>query len=226
MKRQNDQALRHDFTFLRSSAHVKRFVDLELLVPVRGNADYRLHQVSFPYARPEVRTFVERLSRQYRSACGEQLVVTSLTRPKSRQPPNASPKSVHPAGMAVDLRRSNFRPCRAWLEDVLIHLEGSGVLEATRESRPPHYHVAVYPNPYAEYVARVERNTGTGVLETRIAKAEVQKRNRRYRVRPGDSLWNIARNYGTTVDELKSTNRLRSSRIYPGQVLALPIAFR
>ena len=37
--------------------------------------------VSFPFARPEVELFVQRLSGQYRRACGEQLVVTSLTRP-------------------------------------------------------------------------------------------------------------------------------------------------
>ena len=38
------------------------------------------------YARPEVVLFLERLGKQYREACGEPLVVTSLTRPKSSQP--------------------------------------------------------------------------------------------------------------------------------------------
>ena len=92
-------------------------------------------------------------------------MVTSLTRPLSRQPRNASSRSVHPTGMALDVRRSNSRSCRSWLESVLLSLEGSGVLEATRESYPPHYHIAVYPQPYARYVD----NLTTRSADTRMA---------------------------------------------------------
>src|SRR5690606_30571677 len=56
--RQVRQAELHDYTFLRRPADVERFVRAGLLVPVRGNADYELAQVSFPYARPEVRIFI------------------------------------------------------------------------------------------------------------------------------------------------------------------------
>jgi hypothetical protein len=59
-----------------------------------------------------VQTFVERLSSQYHNACGERLVVTSLTRPASEQPRNASDRSVHPTGMAIDLRLSTKGTCR------------------------------------------------------------------------------------------------------------------
>lgn len=155
VERQNLAAERHDFTFLSDRAHVRRFVDAGFLVRVRGDANFRLkHPGWFPYARPEVRLFLERLGRQYRDACGEQLVVTSLTRPRSRQPRNAHPRSVHPTGMAVDLRRSSNRSCRRWLEDVLLRLEREELVEAVRERWPPHYHVAVFPEPYADYVAR------------------------------------------------------------------------
>jgi len=154
--RQYRVALQHDYSFLESTRDVNRFVDLGLLVPVKGGANYEIHAVSFPYARPAVRTFVDRLSGQYRSACGEQLVVTSLTRPESRQPRNASSQSVHPAGMAVDLRISNKSSCRRWLESTLLSLEKSGVLEATRERYPAHYHVAVFPQQYLSYVAALE----------------------------------------------------------------------
>lgn len=41
-------------------------------------------------------------------------------------------------------------------------------------------------------------------------------------VRPGDTLWQIARSYGTTVAELKDYNRLADNIIYPGQPLRLP----
>ena len=153
MVRQNRQANQHDYTFLRTSSQVHGFVRKGLLVRLPGNADYRVVDVSFPYARPEVKTFIERLGSQYRDACGEPLVVTSLTRPASRQPRNASPLSVHPTGMAADLRASGRPACRAFLEKTLLTLEARGVLEATRERRPPHYHVSLYPKQYASYLA-------------------------------------------------------------------------
>jgi hypothetical protein len=166
--RQNQEAREHDFTYLRTSSDVRDFAQQGLLVRLPGSSDYELagDEVSFPYARPEVKTFVERLSRQYREACGERLVVTSLTRPITRQPPNASAISVHPTGMAVDLRRSDSSGCRQWLETVLLDLEGKGVLEATREQYPPHYHVAVFPNPYLQYVA-----SGEALPEIQVAKS-------------------------------------------------------
>jgi LysM repeat protein len=155
MQRQNLVAQDHDFTFLRTSAQIHRFAESGYLERMRGNADYELAAVSHPYARPAVKLFVERLSAQYRSACGEKLVVTSLTRPVQQQPRNASDLSVHPAGMAVDMRISRKRSCVRWLEKTLLSLEKQGVLDVTRERRPPHYHVALFPQPYTRYVASI-----------------------------------------------------------------------
>lgn len=205
----------HDFTFLETPGQVERFVKAGYLVRVRGDRNFELHAVSYPYARPETRTFVIRLSEQYRRACGEKLVVTSLTRPLSRQPWNASTRSVHPTGMAVDIRRSNSGRCRSWLERVLISLEEAGVLEATREYRPPHYHVALFPEPYARYVADLTRGSNA-----RMASASGSLD---YQVRRGDSLWEIARNHGTTVDRLKEANDLRGNQIYAGQTIRVPV---
>lgn len=42
-----------------------------------------------------------------------------------------------------------------------------------------------------------------------------------YKVRKGDSLWSIARLFQVSVKEIKRLNRLRSDRVYPGQVLRL-----
>lgn len=221
--RQNRQAKLHDYTYLKRPADVKRFVRAGYLVEIKGNDDYELARVSFPYARPEVRIFLERLGRQYRAACGEKLVVTSLVRPTTRQPHNASPLSVHPTGMAIDLRRSSKAACRQWLERVLLQLEGRGVLEATRESRPPHYHVALFPRPYIAYVNGLPSTTtrlASNTTKASTGGAETIS----YRVRRGDSLWTIARRHGTTIEALKEANGLRSSRLLAGQRIQIPTA--
>ena len=230
MREQNAKARLYDYTFLTNPSHVQRFVDLGLLVRLEGNRHYRLDdEVSFPFARPEVKTFVERLGRQYRSACGEQLVVTSLTRPLNRQPRNSSSLSVHPTGMAVDLRWSLNRNCRSWLEDVLLHLERIGAVEATYERRPRHYHVAVYTEEYARYVAArggARVASGPAAAPAKRSAAAATEKMLRYEVRRGDTLWDIARTYGTTVDELKSANKLAGSRIYAGQLLEVRVDSR
>lgn len=211
--RQNAAAREHDFTYLRTSSGVHDFVKRGLLVRLRGDSNYKLASgyVSFPYARPEVKLFIERLSSQYRAACGERLVVTSLTRPISRQPPNASHLSVHPTGMAVDLRRSSRASCRNWLEDTLLTLEGRDVLEATRERYPPHYHVTLFPDDYQRYLGK------KGVQRARSSGG-----SQKYRVGRGDSLWSIAKRHGVSVTGIKEVNGIRSSSIKAGQVLAIP----
>ncbi len=236
MEEQYRRAIEYEYSFMTDPAHVLRLVNLNLLVPLEGNSDYQIDdEVSFPYARPEVRTFIERLSRQYRAACGEVLVVTSLTRPRSHQPGNASKKSVHPTGMAVDLRRSNTPACRRWIQRVLLQLERSGTVQATHERRPPHYHIAVYTKAYARYVARLEGADPT-VAEARpevVAEAPAEAARSSgttsfvsYRVRSGDSLWSISRAYGITVSQLKAANNIRGSRIYAGQRLEVPVSSR
>lgn len=152
MLRQNEIARELDFSFLRTTRDVNDFADEGRLVPVPGGENYRV-LADWPYARPVVRDFIEILAADYRAGCGEPLVVTSLTRPVRSQPRNASPLSVHPAGMAVDLRVSSRTDCVAWLQDELLSLESRGLLDATREYRPPHFHVAVFPEPFAAHLA-------------------------------------------------------------------------
>ncbi len=216
LDRQNRIAHQNDFTYITTGKRILYFAEQGWLVRLRSNSDFTLHAVSFPYARPDVALFVERLASQYRAACGEQLVVTSLTRPTSRQPRNASERSVHPTGMAVDLRFSHSRACRSWLEGVLLDLEGAGVIEATREHYPAHYHVAVFPQHYRTYVAALQEDDAVRVAE----QAPLDKTE--YKVRAGDSLWTIARSHGLSVDELRALNDIRGSRIYAGQVLEIP----
>mgnify|MGYP005619603941 CR=1 FL=1 len=216
---QNRIAREHDYSFLRNGDQVLRFVNSGYLVPVRGNRDFELHAVSYPYARPEVELFVRRLASQYRQACGEKLVVTSLTRPQNRQPRNASEQSVHPTGMALDLRLSRDRSCRVWLEGVLVSLEKAGILEATRERYPAHYHIALFPRQYVAYVEQVTEEPAPLLQRMATAAPDAVLE---YRVRRGDSLWTIAREHGTSVDRIRAENRLRSDRIMVGQTLKVP----
>ena len=156
---QQQRAVEYNFTFLIRRAQVWPFIEAGLLQELRGNRDYSLHKdVSYPYVRPATKLFVERLSRQYRAACNEKLVITSALRPTSEQPWNASSKSVHPTGMAVDFRLPPGK-CRVWIERVLLALEARGVIEATRERNPPHYHVTVYPLEYTCYARAREGGT-------------------------------------------------------------------
>lgn len=217
LMRQVEAAREHGYAYLITPHHVWEFAEQGRLVRLRGNQDYALKSnVPFPYARPQVELFVVRLARQYRRACGERLVVTSLVRPKSRQPRNASPLSVHPTGMAIDLRVSHNRTCRAWLGKTLLGLEQRGVLEAAREHWPPHYHVVLFPQPYIEYL-RSEHG-----IEVASPELDDPPVSATYRVRRGDNLWRIARRHGTTVSRLKQTNGIRSNTIRPGQVLHIP----
>jgi hypothetical protein len=152
MERQHEVAKELNFTFSRTPAQLRELVVQGKLVEVTGNADFQVSRgVGYAVTRPEVRTFIERFAAGYHAGCGEPLVITSLTRPISQQPRNASPLSVHPAGMAVDFRVSRQLACRAWLEHKLLALEGQSVLDVTREMHPSHYHVAVFPAAYMAY---------------------------------------------------------------------------
>lgn len=153
MLRQHGVAELQDLTFARTPEEVQALVKEGKLIPLKGNAHYTvLPGVQFPYAQPEVRLFIERLAEQYHKGTGEKLVVTSLTRPVSMQPNNSHRLSVHPAGMAVDLRVSKKAKSRAWLENVLLKLEKQELLDITRERYPPHYHVAIFPEAYRAHV--------------------------------------------------------------------------
>jgi hypothetical protein len=190
------------------------------------NADFTLVDVSYPFVLPEAHTFVLRLAAQYRSACGEKLVVTSATRPTAMRLANSVDKSVHPTGMAVDLRKPRNSRCLNWLRSTLLTLEASGVLEAVEERNPPHFHVAVFPRQYQQYVQT--RSGGSQLassasLSTRSVAAPADPA-RRYEVRRGDSLWTIARRNNTTVDRLREANNLNSTRILAGQTLLIPTA--
>lgn len=227
------QAVAHDLHFYQTSRGVEQAIERGRFERLRPTADVAVHRVSYPYVTEETRLFVERLGAQYRAACGEALVVTSALRPDSDQPANSTARSVHPTGMAVDLRRPQNAKCLRWLRTALLGLERRGVIEATEERRPPHFHVAVFPNPYSRYVggrvatrlaaAEPEEAVERSPARTATAPAPRASAPVRYEVRRGDTLWHIARRYRTTIAELRTLNRLRSSTLQPGQTLLVPV---
>lgn len=221
------QARAQELAFHETSSGVRRAYDAGTLVRLSASEHYQLKDVSQPYVLPATRTFVQRLAAQYHEQCGEKLVITSGTRPQSMRLANSTSKTVHPTGMAVDLRKPTRARCLSWLRSALSSLEGQGVLEATEERNPPHFHVAVFPEQYTRYVGNSGgtvrlASTTTAAPARRASSAESSSAGSTYKVRRGDSLWTIARRKNVTVDLIRSANSLRSSRIVAGQLLTIP----
>jgi LysM repeat protein len=234
VERVYERASDNGLHFYKTSGGVKSAAEQGRFVRLTGNADYRLNAVSHPYATATTRTFVERLGAQYHASCGEPMVVTSAIRPMASQPSNSSDWSVHPTGIAVDLRKPTGR-CLTWLRKTLLSLEQRGVLDGTEEKHPPHFHVVVFPAAYDAYVeslggasrsetAARKAAAKTTVAGPRIALATVARMpatTRKYRVKKGDSLWSIAKRYDTTVDTIKRLNPSAARKLLPGQTLVL-----
>ncbi|HEX6927200.1 MAG TPA: DUF5715 family protein [Longimicrobiaceae bacterium] len=214
--RMYETAQRQNLYFYQTSSGVRRAADRGTFVRLTGNDNYQLAAVSHPYVLPATRTFVERLAAQYRRACGERLVVTSAVRPKSQRLINSVDRSVHPTGMAIDLRRPRSSRCLEWLRSTLLFLERKGVLEATEERNPPHFHVAVFPAEYRTYVNGGDTRLASAASSAGGAEPE------RYVVRKGDSIWSIARRMQVSMEDLQVFNGLTSSRILAGQVILIP----
>jgi hypothetical protein len=107
---------------------------------------YRLRGVGLPYVLPATRDLLIDVAARYRRSCRERLVVTSAIRLTVNRLINSSPKSVHPTGLAFDLRAPRGR-CRQWLRRELLALERRGLVDATEERFPPHLHVVVFRAP-------------------------------------------------------------------------------
>ena len=241
VKKQYQLAQSYGFSFIKTASEVAPKIESGELHPVNPGRNIELHNVSYPYAVAETGLFLDRLSQQYNAACGEKLTVTSLLRPVNRQPANAVALSVHPTGMAVDLRIPSKGKCRAWLESTLLSLEKERVLDVTRERHPPHYHVAVYAEQYETRVAALVAKTQQPSQPTPHTQAQPtqavvvssgpasqqasqQTSQQNYIVRKGDSLWEIAARTGVSVAGLRSANNLQGNRIDAGQTLRLPDA--
>ena len=221
VERMYDYAVKDGLTFYETTNAVQWAAARGELVQMRSDHGYALRRVTFPYVRPATLAFVERLSDDYDQKCGEPLIVTSGVRPESRQPRNSSTRSVHPTGMAVDLHKPTKSACLAWLRRELLALEGTGVIEATEEHHPAHFHVAVFADEYMRFARIQDADRPTVMIVARQSMAAPVSA-KRYKVRVGDSLWSIAQQHSTSVRELVAANRLEHTKIRPGQTLVIP----
>jgi hypothetical protein len=117
-------------------------------VPLTADANLTLKGVAVPYVLPATRDFIVQLAEKYRAACRAPMVVTSAMRPTTLQKriKNGIEKSVHPTGMAVDLRAPQGK-CRPWLRQELLSESRRGTVDATEERHPAHFHVIVFRSP-------------------------------------------------------------------------------
>ena len=224
--------------FYLTPTNVDRAIAEGRLVALTGDSTYELTRgVGYSYSTREAKAFVLAFAPQYLAACGVPLTVTSAARPMSRQPHNANPHSVHPTGIAVDIRRPPGGPCQTWLRGALTELEHRGIVEATEERHPVHLHVAVIVRPGAKVllpnlvqtvVARqvttpavVAANATTSNVDVAVTgKPPVQ---RTYTVRQGDTLWDIANRTGVSMTALtKANSGAAHGALKPGKTLVLP----
>ncbi|MCB1705556.1 MAG: LysM peptidoglycan-binding domain-containing protein [Halioglobus sp.] len=210
----------YGLTFVNTSSGLNSAIRANRLMRVSPDRYMDLHNVSFPYAVPGTRLFLSRLSSQYYSQCGEKLTVTSLLRPRDRQPANSVAHSIHPTGMAVDLRVPKSAKCRSWLENTLLSLEREKVVDVTRERYPPHYHVAVYAEHYETRVAALTGSPAPSADSG--SNSSYAGSYQRYVVQKGDTLSEIARRNGVQVAQLRAVNTLRGNLINVGQKLRIP----
>ena len=143
VERAHATAVARGLPFHRSRATIERGARGGAYVRLVNTATYRLRGVGVPYVLPSTHALLGELAARYRRQCGERLVVTSGMRLTISRLINSTPKSVHPTGLAFDLRAPRGR-CRGWIRRELLALERSGVVDATEERFPPHLHVVVY----------------------------------------------------------------------------------
>jgi LysM repeat protein len=241
-----DFAQSHGYPFYLTPYTLDEAIAKGKLVPLTGDENYELTRgVGFSYSTVEAREFITQFAPQYLAACGAPLTVTSAARPTSRQPRNANPHSVHPTGIAVDIRRPYPGPCLTWVRGALAELESRGFVEATEEHHPVHLHIAVLRAPGARFrlpdltngvvvarrpvapdspaAANSVSASSNGEVSLTAAAADSEAKGRVYYVRQGDTLWDVAQKTGLTVNALAEANhRSVKDVLRPGTVLKLP----
>ena len=107
-----------------------------------------------PYVLPQTKYFILGLAFDYGQAgCGDLVITDALRFSDGNMPSAASSFSVHPRGMAVDVRTNGITEyCKKWLNDYLTVRENRMSVDVTyeqwktvrgRKVPNPHYHLVV-----------------------------------------------------------------------------------
>jgi hypothetical protein len=179
-----ETAQSHDLEFLRTTADIYEAAKVGALQLVSMTDDLELERATFPFVLPATHRFADSLAKEYHSACGERIVVTSGARPIDKQPRNASPKSVHPTGMAVDFRKPRNPVCLKWLRTSLVDLESKHIIEATEERHPVHFHVAVLKQDREPRFALTKAPPDSGKVRTAAGDVALPKKHHHARRKP------------------------------------------
>ena len=148
------------YEFAATEDRLVEMVEEGMLVELEENASLKFNNVSRPYVLPVVAEFVYRLADQYNygQRCGP-LVLNGAARDVAFQQTmgNGSKKSVHPAGMALDIKSTDLAlRCQVWLEETLLDIEAAKRIDVTKEvsGEAPHYHVTVAIHEYEAWLEK------------------------------------------------------------------------
>ncbi len=141
------------------------------LVRLEG-PNIRLRSASvIPYVLPSTKVFVLQLAHDFgQQGCGELVVNDALRVAGNVMPSAASSYSVHPRGMAVDIRVNGIsEQCETWMNTYLMEKETEGKVDATRE----HWKVVRgqrVPNPHFHLVVPLQPR-GPNLLQSAVAES-------------------------------------------------------
>lgn len=143
---QHSYALKQNLTFVTSAAEYQTLIAQGHFVRLKGPHLQVL--AKRPYALPSTVSFMQEMSAAYQATGCGQVVVKDAVRLMSERPPNGSWYSVHPAGMAIDIRIRYIAPeCADWLRMYVRQKEAAGAVDGTHELHPEHLHIVVPLQP-------------------------------------------------------------------------------
>jgi hypothetical protein len=105
---------------------------------------------------------------------------------------------------------------------VARELERRGLLDATREHRPPHYHVAVFPRPYLAYLQTRDPQAVASFAAAVEPRTSATDGGIVHVVVRGDTLWSLGTRYGVPLARIRAENGIRGDTLVVGQRLLIP----
>lgn len=111
------------------------------------NGEYLQVVAKWKCGRLETVRFLAMMSKDYSAAACGKLVVTDFGRPETIKRSGSSPDTVHPFGMAVDIRLLRIEPrCADWIRAYVLEKEALKLVDGTEHvGTALHMHLVVPP---------------------------------------------------------------------------------